>query len=213
MTIEVKICGLSTFDSVKAAVAAGASYVGFVLFDRSPRFVKPSRAAELGGCARNGVCKVGLVVDADDAFLEEAVADGNFDMLQLHGKETPDRVAEIRSRFGLPVIKALAIADPADVAVTHEYEATADMLLFDAKPPLDAERPGGNAVSFDWSLLSGESWAVPWMLAGGLDHRNLEEAVNLSGAGRVDVSSGVEDRPGVKNNDMIRSFLEAAKRC
>jgi phosphoribosylanthranilate isomerase len=134
-------------------------------------------------------------------------------MLQLHGKETPERVAEIRAKFGLPVIKALAIAGADDVVASHDYEAVADMLLFDAKPPADADRPGGNAVSFDWSLLSGASWTVPWILAGGLDSHNVEDAVGLSGATRVDVSSGIEDRPGVKDNDMIREFLEAANRC
>ncbi len=213
MTVEVKICGLSTPDSVKAAVRAGARYVGFVFFARSPRCVTPSFAAELGGFARNDITRVGLVVDADDETLEAIVANANLDMLQLHGDETPERVAEVRSRFGLPVMKAVPIAGPDDIAVAHSYEPVADMLLFDAKPPKDAVRPGGNAISFDWSLLSGESCSVPWMLAGGLDPRNVEEAVRKSGATRVDVSSGVEDRPGVKDNDKIREFLEAAGRC
>lgn len=213
MTIQVKICGLSTFDSVRVAVKAGADYIGFVLFNRSPRFVTPRRAAELGGCARNGTSKVGLVVDADDSDLDAAVSQGNFDMLQLHGNETPERIAEIRAKFGLPVIKALAIADASDVAASHAYEQAADMLLFDARPPADADRPGGNAVCFDWRLLSAQSWPIPWMLAGGLNAENLQDAVGQSGATRVDVSSGVEDRPGVKNNDMIREFLDAAKRC
>ncbi len=213
MTIEVKICGLSTPDSVRVAVKAGARYIGFVFFPRSPRFVKPSIAAELGGFVRNNVTKVGLVVDADDATLEAIVAAANLDMLQMHGVETPERVAEVRSRFGLPVMKAVAIAGPEDLAVARTYGPVADMLLFDAKPPQDADRPGGNARAFDWDLLAGESWAVPWMLAGGLDPFNVEDAVRRSGATRVDVSSGVEDRPGVKNNDKIREFLEAAERC
>jgi phosphoribosylanthranilate isomerase len=213
MTVEVKICGLSTPDSVKAAVRAGARYIGFVFFARSPRYVTPSFAAELGGFARNGITRVGLVVDADDEALEAIVANANLDMLQLHGEETPERVAEIRSRFGLPVMKAVPIAGPDDLAVARTYEPVADMLLFDAKPPKGADRPGGNALSFDWTVLAGESWSVPWMLAGGLDPHNVEEAVRRSGATRVDVSSGVEDRPGVKDNDKIREFLEAAGRC
>lgn len=214
MTVEVKICGLSTPDAVKMAVKGGARYIGFVFFPPSPRCVTPIRAAELGGFARNGdITKVGLVVDADDETLAEIAAAANLDMLQLHGQETPERVAEIRTRFGLPVIEAVAISDSTDIARARDYEAVADMLLFDAKPPAGADRPGGNALSFDWDLLAAESWSVPWMLAGGLDTDNLEEAVRRSGATRVDVSSGVEDRPGVKDNDKIREFLAAAAGC
>jgi phosphoribosylanthranilate isomerase len=213
VTVEVKICGLSTPDSVRAAVTAGARYIGFVFFPRSPRCVTPSIAAELGGFVRNNVTKVGLVVDAEDAALETIIAVANLDMLQMHGDETPERVVEVRKRFGLPVMKAVAIAGSDDLAVARTYEPVADMLLFDAKPPKGADRPGGNARAFDWPLLAGESWAVPWMLAGGLDPFNVEEAVRQSGATRVDVSSGVEDRPGVKDNDKIREFLDAAGRC
>lgn len=213
MSIDVKICGLNTPDAVKAAVSFGARYVGFVFFERSPRAVTPASAAELGGFVRDSIRKVGLVVDAADEALAAIVSTANLDMLQLHGHETPERVAEIRARFALPVIKVAPVADADDVAAARAFEEVSDMLLFDAKAPAGAELPGGNARSFDWSLLKGKTWAVPWMLAGGLDKYNLIEAVRRSGASRVDVSSGVEDRPGVKSGVKIREFLEVADRC
>jgi len=213
MSIDVKICGLSTPEAVKAAVGGGARYVGFVFFPRSPRAVTPAFAAELGGFARAGVERVGLVVDADDATLARIVHAANIDMLQLHGRETPGRVAAVRERFGLPVIKAVAIAGPADVEKARAFEDAADMLLFDAKPPRGAALPGGNAQAFDWDLLAGRTWRIPWMLSGGLTPENVVDAVRRTGAARVDVSSGVEDRPGVKNSDKIKDFLEAAARC
>ena len=213
MIIQVKICGLNTPDAVRAVIRAGADFAGFVFFEKSPRFVTPSRAAELGGFINNSTKKVGLVVDANNETLEHIVDEANLDMLQLHGKESPARVAEIREKFGLPVIKALSIDSAGDVVRSHAYDEVADMLLFDAKPPKLSSLPGGNAVSFDWHLLAADSWPIPWMLAGGLHARNVEEAVRQSGAHIVDVSSGVENRPGVKIPDMIFEFLEAAARC
>ena len=213
MAIDVKICGLNAPGAVKAASAGGAKYVGFVFFPKSPRYVKPATAAELGGYAKPGILKVGLVVDADDELLAEIVASAHLDRLQMHGRETPERVAEVRRRFGLGVIKALPVAGPADVAAAHAYEEVADMLLFDARPPEGADRPGGNALTFDWNLLAAERWRRPWMLAGGLTATNLVEAVQRSQAQAVDVSSGVEDRPGVKNVLKIEEFLKVAARC
>lgn len=213
--IEVKICGLRTAEAVDAAVAPGdgpgADLVGFVFFERSPRYVTPGEAAVLAGRVPPAVVKVGLVVDPSDDDLAAITAGGVLDMLQLHGAETTDRVAEIKGRFGLPVMKALAVAGPGDVAAARAYEAVADRLLFDAKPPSGADRPGGNALPFDWSLLAGTDWAVPWLLAGGLTADNVAQAIAVSGAPGVDVSSGVEDAPGEKNLDKIRAFIRAAK--
>jgi len=213
MGVDVKICGLSTPEAVKAAAAGGARYIGFVFFPPSPRFVKPAVAAALGGCVPDSVIRVGLTVDADDATLAEIADTAGVARLQLHGRETPERVAEVRRRFGLSVIKACPIAGPDDVAAARPYEDVADMLLFDARPPAGADRPGGNALSFDWRLLSDAGWRRPWMLAGGLTAANLADAVRQSGAGAVDVSSGVEDRPGVKSVPKIREFLRVAARC
>ena len=170
------------------------------------------RAAELTKAVPDGVIRVGLVVDADDARLADIAANAGIDLLQLHGSESPERVREIRQRFGLPVMKVLAVQDAEDVAAAAKFEDAADRLMFDAKPPLDAPRPGGNARAFDWSLLSGVDCKLPWMLAGGLTADNVGEAVKISRATFVDVSSGVEDAPGQKNADKIRAFLKAAAR-
>ncbi len=210
MSIDVKICGLTTPEAVKAAVEAGADYVGFVFYGASPRCVLPGRAASLAAMVPDDVTRVGLVVDADDTTLESVLRKVPLDMLQLHGDETPQRVEEVKADFGLPVIKAVALSEADDLSRARTYEHSADMLLFDAMPPGAANRPGGNALSFDWNLLGGESWAVPWMLAGGLDAENLEIAVKTSGAEAVDVSSGVESAPGVKDPEKIRRFLAKA---
>jgi phosphoribosylanthranilate isomerase len=210
MSLEVKICGLATEDAVAAAVDGGAAYVGFVFFPPSPRSIEPARQAALAAQVPSAVTKVALTVDADDAWLDAIVSGGAVDMLQLHGAEPPERVAAVKARHGLPVMKAVAISGLGDVAVARTYETTADRLLFDARPPKGATRPGGNALAFDWRLLGGEDWRLPWMLAGGLDADNLAEAVTTSGAAAVDVSSGVEDRPGAKNLAEIRRFLAAA---
>ncbi len=211
MTVSVKICGLSDEAAVSAAVDGGAAMCGFVFFEGSPRFVTPERAGELTRDISATIIRVGLVVDADDDTLAEIVATSGIGMLQLHGAETPGRVKDIRERFGLPVMKVLSIAVADDLALAQDYKDIADRLMFDAKPPEGAARPGGNARAFDWALLAGKTFALPWMLAGGLNAENLSEAVNTSGAEFVDVSSGVEDAPGVKNPDKIRAFLAAAK--
>ena len=210
MPIEVKICGLSTPGTVAAAVDGGARFVGFVFYPPSPRCVSPERAAELGADVPASVTRVGLVVDADDQTLDGIVSAAGLDMLQLHGMETVERVQEIKARFGVAVMKVVRMAGPRDVTAARAFEDVADRLLFDARPPDGATRPGGNALAFDWDLLEGQRWRRPWMLAGGLTAGNLAQAVRVSGAGAVDVSSGVEAAPGVKSAEKIRAFLEAA---
>jgi phosphoribosylanthranilate isomerase len=210
MTVSVKICGLTDPAAVNAAVDGGAAMCGFVFFPASPRNLSPKEAAELTGLVPNGLVKVGLVVDAPDALLDDITAIAGIDMLQLHGLETPERTVEIREKFGFPVMKVLPVQDAADIDAAKDYEGVADRLMFDARPPEDATRPGGNARTFDWGLLKDRTFALPWLLAGGLTAENLEQAVKTSGASAVDVSSGVEDAPGVKNADKIRAFLAAA---
>ena len=210
MSIEVKICGLTDAAAVKAVVEGGAAMCGFVFFPASPRNLTPKEAAELTKGVPEGVIRVGLTVDADDALLAEIASVAKVDMVQLHGAETPARTNEVRERFGLPVIKVLAVQGPDDLAAAAAYQGVADRLMFDAKPPEDASRPGGNARTFDWRVLKNQTFALPWLLAGGLTAENLAEAVKTSGAVAVDVSSGVEDAPGVKNVDKIRAFLAAA---
>lgn len=211
MPVSVKICGLSDRAGLDAAVAAGARYVGFVFFAKSPRAVTPDQAAELAVEVPPGIAKVALLVDADDATLDEIVARVPLDMLQLHGRETPERVSEIRARHGLPVMKAVGVASEADLPMLDAYAAVADQILVDAKPPRTAELPGGNGLAFDWRLIAGRRWSVPWMLAGGLTPDNLAEAVARTGARQVDVSSGVESAPGLKDAARIGAFLEAAR--
>ena len=210
MSIEVKICGLTDAAAVKAVVEGGAAMCGFVFFPASPRNLTPKEAAELTKGVPEGVIRVGLTVDADDALLAEIALVAKVDMLQLHGAETLARTNEVRERFGLPVIKVLAVQGPDDLAAAKAYQGVADRLMFDAKPPEDASRPGGNARAFNWRVLKNQTFALPWLLAGGLTAENLAEAVKTSGAVAVDVSSGVENAPGVKNVDKIRAFLAAA---
>ena len=207
--IQVKICGLSTPEHVRWAVAAGARYLGFVFFPRSPRNVNIETAAALALEVPPGIAKVALVVDADDALLDDIAAQVPIDMLQLHGREPAERVAEIRAAFGLPVMKAVGIAGPDDVARLDSYSAVADQLLVDAKPPKGAPSPGGTGVPFDWGLLAGYRFQRPWMLAGGLTPGNVAAAVKLTGARQVDVSSGVETAPGIKDQGLIRAFIGA----
>lgn len=209
MSVAVKICGLSTPEAVDAAVAGGARYVGFVFYPPSPRAVLPARAAELARRVPAGVRTVGLFVDPDDQTLERVLASVPLSMLQLHGGETPARVAEITAARRVPVMKAIRIAAAADVDEAAAYEDVADRLLFDARPP-GARLPGGNGMPFDWTLLAGRRWRLPWMLGGGLTVENLAEAVAVTGADTVDVSSGVERSPGEKDLDLIRRFLEKA---
>jgi phosphoribosylanthranilate isomerase len=214
MTLRAKICGLSTDDAVAAAVADGAAFVGFVFYPRSPRAVTPAQAAALAKLVPESVGKVGLFVDDDDARFAEVLATAKLDLLQLHGAETPARVAEIRAMTGLPVMKAVGVAGAADIAAADTYLDVADWLMFDARPPKDmaGALPGGNALAFDWTLIAGRRWKLPWMLAGGLTPDNLAEAARISGAAYVDVSSGVEDAPGRKSLAKIAVFLEATRR-
>ena len=209
-SVRVKICGLSTPEAVDAAVAAGAGYVGFVFFGRSPRNVTPARAAELAARVPAGVAKVGLVVDPDDAALDAILGAVPVDMVQLHGSETPARAAEIRARHGLPVMKAVGLRERADLRALDAWTGAADQVLVDAKPAPGAELPGGNGLAFDWTLLADRRWFGPWMLAGGLDAGNVGEAVRRTRARQVDVSSGVESAPGVKDVARIAAFLGAA---
>lgn len=206
----VKICGLTSLDAVSAAVEAGARFIGFVFFPKSPRHVSVEQAAALAVEVPFGVMKVGLFVNPTDAALDEVLAQVPLDMIQLHGTETPARVQEVRARTGLPVMKAVGISGPQDLDALWDYGLVADMLLVDAKPPKDADLPGGNGLAFDWRLLVGRRWLKPWMLAGGLTPENVAEAVRLTGAQAVDVSSGVETAPGQKNTALIRDFVAAA---
>ena len=210
--VRVKICGLSEPAHVETAVRAGAAYLGFVFFPKSPRNVTLPEAARLAAVVPPGIAKVALTVDADDAALDALLAQVPIDMLQLHGHETPERVAEVRARFGLPVMKAVGIAGEEDLPALDAYGRVADQLLVDAKPAPGADLPGGNGLAFDWRLIAGRRWPVPWMLAGGLTPENVAEAVRLTGARQVDVSSGVESAPGVKDPFRIKDFLEAAHR-
>jgi phosphoribosylanthranilate isomerase len=211
MIVEAKICGLKSEEAIVAAIKGGATSVGFVFFDKSPRNVSAMDVRNLTAGIPPRICKVGLVVDASDEFLLEISEGGSLDMLQLHGQETPARVAEVRERFGLPVMKAIAIEGAKDLETAREYEDVVDRLMFDAKPPRGATRPGGNAVAFDWKLLQGIAWKKPWILAGGLTPENVIDAIRISGADAVDVSSGVEDTPGVKSIAKIHAFLSAVE--
>jgi phosphoribosylanthranilate isomerase len=209
--VRVKICGLRTEADVAAVAAAGAAYAGFVFFAKSPRNLGVTEARALALAAPEGLCKVALTVDADDATLDAILDAVPLDMLQLHGHETPDRVAAVRARYGLPVMKAMGVADEGDLAGLIEMSLAADQLLIDAKPPKGAALPGGNGLAFDWRLLVGRKWLKPWMLAGGLTPENVAEAIRLTGARQVDVSSGVESAPGVKDAAKIAAFVEAAQ--
>jgi len=210
--VKVKICGLRTVADVMAAADAGASYVGFVFFPKSPRNVTIDEAAALAIEVPMGVAKVALVVNADDAFLDALTAKVPLDMLQLHGSETPARVAEVKARYSLPVMKAIGISTAADLEKIDTYAAVADQLLIDAQPPKDANLPGGNGNAFDWQLLAGRKyWTKPWMLAGGLTMDNVASAIATTGATQVDLSSGVESAPGVKDPALIHAFIAAAR--
>ncbi|MFV0335618.1 MAG: phosphoribosylanthranilate isomerase [Tropicimonas sp.] len=208
--IRVKICGLTRPQDVVAVVKAGAAYAGFVFFGKSPRHVGPEAARELALAVPPGLARVALVVDADDAALDRIVGTVPLDMLQLHGAESPERVAAIRTRYGLPVMKAVGIAGEADLPALAEFGRVADQLLVDAKPPAGGALPGGNGLAFDWRLIAGRRWPVPWMLAGGLSAGNVAAAIRLTGARQVDVSSGVEAAPGVKDAAKIAGFVAAA---
>jgi phosphoribosylanthranilate isomerase len=207
----VKICGLSTASSLEAALAAGADMVGFVFFPKSPRHVSLGQARELGRQARGRAKIVALTVDSSDEALGEIIDALAPDLLQLHGKESAARVVEIARVFGVGTMKAIGVAALSDLAATRDYVGVADMLLFDAKPGKDARLPGGNGLPFDWRLLSGVTREPPYLLSGGLDAANVAEAIALSGALGVDVSSGVESAPGVKDNAKIAAFVARAR--
>jgi len=211
MPLSVKICGLKTPDALDAALEAGADMVGFVFFPPSPRNLGIEAARALGERVNGRAKKVALSVDATDAELERAVEALQPDMLQLHGKETPERVVAVRSRFGLPVMKALPIEARADLSPIRIYAKVSDWLLFDGRAPREATRPGGLGKTFDWSLLANIDPGVPFMLSGGLDAGNVAEALRIARAGAVDVSSGVERAPGEKDPDKIRAFIRAAR--
>ena len=210
MSISVKICGLRDPAHVALAANAGARYVGFVFFEKSPRNISFADAAALSIETPAGMAKVALVVDADNAMLDTLTAQVPLDVLQLHGKETPERVAEIKARYGLPVMKAVSVSNAEDLTALDTYGKVADQLLVDAKKPKGSDRPGGNGLAFDWQLIAGRRWPVPWMLAGGLIPENVADAIRLTGAQQVDVSTGVESAPGQKSTDRIKSFVQAA---
>lgn len=213
MRIQAKICGLNAPDGFAAAEAGGATMVGLVFYARSPRYVTPEEGARLTAGLAPGIKRVGLFVDVDDRAIAQTLAHVRLDLLQFHGAETPEQVAQVKTRFGLPVMKAIKVSDPADLKAARSYIGKADWILFDAKPPksMTGALPGGNAVSFDWRILDGLDLPCPWMLSGGLDPENVAEAVRVSGARAVDVSSGVEARPGRKDPEKIRAFLDAAR--
>lgn len=209
MTVRAKICGINSASAMNAAVSGGASHVGLVFYPPSPRALSPDAAAALSAHVPKNVKIVGLTVDADDDAIAEILASVPVSMLQLHGTETPERVAEIKKSFGCTIMKTIGISKASDAGAAASYFNVADWLLFDAKPPTDmiGALPGGNALAFEWSWLAGQSWSLPWMLAGGIKASNVATAVTRSGATQVDVSSGVEDAPGRKNSAKIRDFL------
>ncbi|HEV7462754.1 MAG TPA: phosphoribosylanthranilate isomerase [Methyloceanibacter sp.] len=209
MSVKVKICGVRTPAIVEEVADAGADFVGLVLFAKSPRHLELEEARVLAAVARGRIGTVAVMVDPDDALVDGVLERVRPDFLQLHGSETPDRVAAIKARTGLPVMKAIPVADAADVADAGDYAASADYILFDAKPTQDARLPGGNGLPFDWRLLTG--LVPPFALSGGLTPDNVGEAIGLTGASLVDVSSGVERAPGEKDARLVRSFIEAAK--
>jgi phosphoribosylanthranilate isomerase len=211
MDTRVKICGLREATHVAAAAKAGAAYVGFVFFAKSPRHLAIADAATLALTVPEGVAKVALTVNATDAELDAITGAVPLDMLQLHGGESPARVAAVKARYGLPVMKAVGVADRADLAALDDYQLVADQILVDAKPPKGAALPGGNGLAFDWTLMLGRVWRRPWMLAGGLTPENVALAVRSTNARQVDVSSGVEVAPGVKDEALIRAFIAAAR--
>jgi phosphoribosylanthranilate isomerase len=209
--VAVKICGVTQPNDVHAVAQAGAVYCGFVFFPKSPRNVSFQQAAAMAVEAPIGLAKVALTVNADDAFLDALTAAVPLDMLQLHGNETPERVTQVKARYGLPVMKAVGVADATDLPALDVYMKVADQILVDAKPPKDADLPGGNGLTFDWRLIAGRRWTVPWMLAGGLTAENVAEAITMTGARQIDLSSGVESAPGVKDAVMIDGFMAAVK--
>ncbi|MCC1494370.1 phosphoribosylanthranilate isomerase [Cognatishimia sp. F0-27] len=211
MDVRTKICGLTRLADVEAAASADASYVGFVFFPKSPRNLSFEAARDLAIAVPAGIVKVGLVVDPDDTMLDSLMAQVPLDMLQLHGHETPARVADIRARYGLPVMKAVGVAEESDLEQVALFSGVADQILIDAKPPRDGDLPGGNGLAFDWRLVAGRRFGKPWMLAGGLTPETVGTAISMTGVQQVDVSSGVESAPGVKDAEKIAAFVAATR--
>ena len=208
--MRVKICGLTTLDTLSGAINAGAAYVGFVFYEKSPRHLSIEKASQMAKAVPEGICKTALVVDPTDNDLDLLLDKIPVDMIQLHGHESAERVSEVKDKFGLPVMKAVGISDESDLINLNEYSRISDQILVDAKPSKNSILPGGNGLSFDWRLLAGRRWATPWMLAGGLNPDNLIEAAKLTGATQFDVSSGVETSSGVKDIKLISDFIQAA---
>ena len=209
MPVSAKICGIRDEATLECAIEGGASAVGFVFYPPSPRSLTPAQAAKLASAAGSRVARVGVFVDPDDELLANVLSEADLDLLQLHGSESAARLAEIRERHGIAVMKVIKVAVPADLELAHDYVDTADKLMFDSKAPksMAGAMPGGNRVTFDWRILEGRSWPRPWILSGGLDPDNVDDAIRISKAQEVDVSSGVEDAPGLKNLDRVRTFL------
>lgn len=205
---KIKICGLSTPEAIDAVIGGGATHMGLIFFEKSPRHLSLEKAAGLSKHAGSRITKVAVSVNADDAYLGEMISAVKPGMLQLHGSETPERVSEIKMRYGLPVMKAIALSNVADLEGATSYEGVADMILFDAKAPVGVDVPGGNGVPFDWGLMDHFNPDVPYMLSGGLNTDNIHDALARSGAKSIDVSSGVESSPGVKDLKLVREFLE-----
>ena len=208
---RVKICGLTSPESIKGAAQAGATYGGLVFYEKSPRHLSLAKAREVALAAPPGFAKVALVVNPQDAFLEEMLSQVPIDILQLHGAEQPQRVKQIKQSTGLPIMKALGIATAQDLHEIDRYAEICDQLLIDAKPAPGAKLPGGNGLAFDWQLLENHTWKIPWMLAGGLTPDNVAQAVRVTQARQIDVSSGVESAPGLKDMDKMRNFVTQAR--
>lgn len=209
--MDIKICGLRTNDAVAAALAGGATHIGFIFFPKSPRNLEPEEAGRLRQAAHGNAAAVAVTVDADDAFLDRIVEAMQPDMLQLHGKETPERVAEVKARYALPVMKAFSVSAVADLEKIGPYLGIADRFLFDAKPPKGSELPGGNGVSFDWKILNALPAQTDYLLSGGLNAENVGDAIRLANPPGLDISSGVESAPGVKDTALIEAFFRAAR--
>jgi len=211
MALDIKICGLKTDEAMAAALAGGASHVGFIFFARSPRYVEPAQAGRLRQAAIGKAKAVAVTVDADDAFLDEIVDKMHPDMLQLHGAETPERVAAVKARYGLPVMKVFSVSEAADLDRLKPFIGIADRFMFDAKPPKGSQLPGGNGVAFDWRILAGLDAGLDYMLSGGLNAANIGDALRSANPPAIDISSGVESAPGVKDPALIEQFFRAVR--
>ncbi len=209
--LDIKICGLKTDAALAAAIAGGATHVGFIFFPKSPRNIAPTEAGRLRKAVAGKAKTVAVTVDADNTFLDTIVAEIQPDMLQLHGSEMPERLADLKARYRLPIMKAISVREPADLAAIAPYRGVADRFLFDAKPPKGSELPGGNGVSFDWTILARLDPDLNYMLSGGLNAANIGEAMRLANPPGLDISSGVESAPGVKDTALIEQFFKAVR--